>query len=167
MKNLKMISYLSLICLNLNVLWAQQVIRPELPKKIILKLVRAIPDGFETYSLTNHNGREMVLVCAKNRVYDNNADAFLEYRNFYNEIAGHFKIEKNEVCKDMAKFIEQAHYGIDDNRPFILTLNVEKMIVEKIVYPMINPLADKGDINDLFPKKQKLDFPKPTQIFLK
>ena len=68
-------------------LQAQEVVRPVLPKKIILKIVRAIPDGFETYSLTNHNGREMVLVCAQNRVYENNPQAFVEYRNFFNEIA--------------------------------------------------------------------------------
>lgn len=161
---------LSCLCLFFTVthsLNAQEVIRPALPKKIVLKIVRAIPDGFETYSLTNHNGREMVLVCAQNRVYENNPNAFIEYRNFFNEIAGQFKIEKNLVCKDMAKFIEQAHHGIDQTRPFVISLNVEKMSVEKIVYPMINPLADKGDINDLYPKKQKLDFPKPEFNYLK
>ena len=44
-----------------------ELIKPRFPKKIILKIVRVILDGFETISLTNHSGREMTLVCANNR----------------------------------------------------------------------------------------------------
>lgn len=142
-----------------------EVIKPVFKEKIVLKIVRAIPDSFETYSMTNYNGREMMLVCAKNRVYDNNPKAMIEYRNFYNEIAGNFTIESNEVCKDIAKFIERAHYGIDEQRPFIFTLNTKTMSVEKIVYPHIDPMNDNGDVKDLFPKKEVRDFPKP-QVFL-
>ena len=142
------------------------VIKPVTKEKIILRIVRAIPDSFEAYSLTNHNGREMMLVCAKNRVYDNNPKAMIEYRNFYNEIAGNFTIESNVVCKDMAKFIESAHYGIDEQRPFIITLDTTKMSVEKIVYPRIDPMNDTGDIKDLFPKKSIQAFPRPSMQLL-
>ena len=77
----------------------------------------------------------MTLVCAENRFYENNKDAFIEYRNFYNEPAGRFTIESNIICKDMATFIDRAHAAVDDERPFIITLNKKTMSVEKIVYP--------------------------------
>ncbi len=144
---------------------ALEVIKPVTKEKIILKIVRAIPDSFEAYSLTNHNGREMMLVCAKNRVYDNNPQAMIEYRNFYNEKAGNFIIESNVICKDMARFIEQAHYGIDEQRPFLITLNTHKMSVEKIVYPRIDPMSDSGDEKDLYPKKEVRQFPRPNVNF--
>ena len=142
-----------------------EVIKPVFKPNIILKIVRAIPEGFETYALTNSNGREMTLVCAHNRVYENNPKALIEYRNFYNLIAGNFTIESNSVCKDMAKFIESAHYGIDDNRFFVITLSTEKMTVEKIVYPKIDRFSDKGNEQDLYPKKEIRDFIKPEIYF--
>jgi hypothetical protein len=146
---------------------ALEVIRPVVREKIVLHIVRAIPDSFETYSLTNNNGREMTLVCAHNRVYDDNARALIEYRNFYNEEAGRFSIESDSICKEMGKFIEQAHSAIDEQRPFVITLNVKKMSVEKIVYPRVDPYADTGDIQDLMPKKEKRDFPRPETYYLK
>lgn len=146
--------------------FALEVVKPVYKEKIVLKIVRAIPDSFETYALTNHNGREMVLVCAKNRFYENNPKAMIEYRNFYNEKAGNFIIESDAVCKDMAKFIEQAHYGIDEQRPFIINLSTSKMQVEKIVYPRIDPMSDSGDEKDLYPKKEVRDFPRPTSMLL-
>ena len=145
----------------LNSQAAIQVIKPEFKQKMLLRIVRVIPDGMETYSLSNSNGREMTLVCAKNRFYENNAQAFIEYRNFYNESAGKFIIESNEICQDMAKFIEQAHSAVDENRPFLITLNRTTSSVEKIVYPRVDPLADKGDINDLYLKKDVLLTPRP------
>ncbi len=145
---------------------AIEVIRPVFKEKIILKIVRAIPDSFESYSLTNSNGREMMLVCAQNRVYDNNPKAFIEYRNFYNLIAGNFTIESNQICKDMAKFIESAHYGVDDNKPFIITLNTQKMTVDKIVYPKIDTMAQDGDEQDLLPKKDIRAFKKPDMNYV-
>lgn len=48
------------------------VVRPKFKGIIQLKIVRAIPESIETYSLTNHNGREMTLVCAQNNAYENN-----------------------------------------------------------------------------------------------
>lgn len=145
-------------------LHALEVIKPVFKKELILKIVRAIPDGFETYSLTNQNGREMTLVCAKNKFYENNPQAYIEYKNFYNLNAGNFIIDSNTVCKDMGKFIEAAHYGIDEQRPFIISLNTASMKVEKIVYPRINPLDDKGDEKDLYPKKEKRDFIRPEVL---
>ncbi len=142
-----------------------EVIKPVYKEKIILRIVRAIPDSFEAYSLTNHNGREMMLVCAKNRVYDNNPKAMIEYRNFYNERAGNFTIESDVICKDMGRFIEQAHYGIDEQRPFIIHLDTTKMSVEKIVYPRIDPMSDSGDEKDLYPKKEIRSFPRPTMYY--
>lgn len=141
---------------------AIEVVKHEFKEKLILKIVRVTPDGFEEYSLSNHNGREMTLVCAKNRFHDNNPKAFIEYRNFLNEPAGQFTIESNEVCKDMAKFIEQAHAAVDEERPFIITLNKRTKLVEKIIYPNVDPLSDKGRINDLYLKKDILLTPRPT-----
>ena len=132
--------------------FALEVIRPQHSEKILLKIVRAQPDSFETYTLTNHNGREMDLVCAKNRVHDNNPKAFIRYRNYYNEIAGDFTIDDDGVCKEMGKFIETSSYGIDEQRPFLILLSTKKMNVEKIKYPNIDPYADKGDVKDLLPK---------------
>lgn len=157
----KILAVISLLPLT-NTQAAIQVIKPEFKEKMVLKIVRVIPDGMETYSLSNYNGREMTLVCAKNRFYENNKHAFIEYRNFYNEPAGKFIIESNEICKDMANFIEQAHAAVDERRPFVITLNRKEMMVEKIVYPKVDPLADKGDINDLYLKKNILLTPRPT-----
>jgi len=141
---------------------ALEVIKREYKERILLKIVRVTPDSFETYSLANHNGREMTLVCAQNRFYENNKKAFIEYRNFYNEPAGQFLIESNEVCKDMAKFIERAHAAVDEERPFIITLNKKTQLVEKIVFPDVDPLSDRGRIKDLFSKKEILLNPRPT-----
>ncbi len=138
-----------------------EVVKREFKEKIILKIVRVMPDSFEEYSLSNHNGREMTLVCANNRVNDNNPKAFIEYRNYYNEPAGHFTIESNEVCKDMALFIEQAHSAVDEERPFIITLNKRTKMVEKIIYPNVDPLEDNGNVKDLYLKKNILLTPKP------
>ena len=147
--------------------YSLEVIKPVFKEKIVLTIVRAIPDSFEAYSLTNINGREMILVCANNRVYDNNPTAMIEYRNFYNEVAGNFKIESNKICKEMGKFIEAAHYGIDEQRPFVITLNTSTMSVEKIVYPKINPMSDRGDVSDLLPKKEIRDFKRPDFYLIK
>ena len=139
-----------------------EVVKYEFKEKIILKIVRVIPDSFEEYSLSNHNGREMTLVCAKNRVHDNNPKAFIEYRNYYNEPAGKFTIESNQVCLDMANFIEQAHSAVDEERPFIITLNRITKNVEKIIYPNVDPLADRGNVKDLYLKKNVLLTPRPV-----
>jgi hypothetical protein len=128
---------------------ALEVIRPVYDKDIILRIVAVEPDSFETYLLTNHNGRVMTLVCARNVVYDNNPKAFIEYRNFYNEIAGQFAIESNQACKDLGRFIEQSHFGVTPARPFVFVLNRKTGQVSKIVYPKIDPLADDGDEEDL------------------
>ena len=143
-------------------IFALEVIKPVSKKSIILKIVRAIPDGFETISLTNHNGREMTLVCANNRAYEFNKTAMIEYRNFYNEHAGNFTIDGNQNCLELARFIERTHHAIDEERPFIITLNTQKMSVEKIVYPNLDQYSDKGNIKDLFPKSDIRDFKKPT-----
>ncbi len=163
---MKFILYILFLISFTSVSHALEVIKPVFKTKIVLRIVRAIPDSFEAYSLTNANGREMMLVCAKNRVYDNNPKAMIEYRNFYNLIAGYFTIEENQVCKDMAKFIESAHYGVDQNKPFIITLDTQKMRVDKIVYPKIDPYADDGDEQDLLPKKDILAFGRPEMILL-
>lgn len=131
---------------------AVEVIRPEFGGKIELKIVRAEPDSFETYTLMNHNGREMTLVCANNRVYDHNPKAFIEYRNFYNVIAGNFEISSDRVCKEMGRFIEAAQYGISEEKPFIITLDKKNLKVEKIVYPKIDQFDDQGNVDDLLPK---------------
>ena len=153
-----LLSFLFFISINVH---AIEVVKRGFKEKLILKIVRVIPDGFEEYSLSNHNGREMTLVCAHNRFHGNNPKAFILYRNFYNEPAGNFVIENNEVCEDMAKFIEQAHSAVDESRPFIITLNKKLKIVEKIIYPIVDPLADEGNINDLYLKKEVLQFPNP------
>lgn len=131
---------------------ALEVVKYEPTKHIQLKIVRADPESFETYSLMNHNGREMTLVCANNRVYDNNPKAFIEYRNFYNELVGNFTIESNQVCLDMGRFIENVHSAISEEHPFVINLNVKNGKVEKIVYPKVDPFTDKGDVKDLLPK---------------
>lgn len=132
--------------------YALEIIKKEFRTEIQLKIVKAGPDSFETYSLINHNGKEMILVCANNRVYDNNKKPFIEYRNFYNEIAGNFELESNEACLDMGKFIESAHYAISEEKPFLITLSVKNLKVKKIEYPGIDSFADEGELKDLLPK---------------
>ena len=132
--------------------FAIEVVKYEFKPKLILKIVRVVPDEFETYKLTNNNGRDMTMVCAKNRFYENNPHAYIEYRNFYNESAGKFIIENNEFCKDLATFIEQASAAVDEARPFVITLNKRTKLVDKIVYPKVDPLTDSGLISDLYLK---------------
>lgn len=132
--------------------FALEVIKFEHKSKLELKIIRAEPESFETYSLINHNGREMILVCANNRVYDDNKKAFIEYRNFYNEIAGNFELESNQVCLDIGKFIESAAAGVSEEKPFLITLNTKNLKVEKVEFPKIDPFADEGDVKDLLPR---------------
>lgn len=131
-----------------------EVIKPDYSdKKIYLNIIRVVPDSFETYTLTNSNLREMQLVCAENRVYENNKLAFIEYRNFYDEKAARFTISHNSVCKDLARFIEQAHFAVTEEKPIKFILSRKTMEVATLIYPDIDPLADDGDVNDLLPKK--------------
>lgn len=132
--------------------FALEVVKPEYHKTIELKIVRAEPESFETYSLINHNGREMTLICAKNKVYDENPKAMIEYRNYYNVIVGYFTIEDNEVCKDMGRFIEAASSGISDSKPYLISLNTKTQKVDKIFYPKIDIYDDEGTFEDLLPK---------------
>lgn len=131
---------------------ALEVVKPEYNKTIELKIVRAEPESFETYSLINHNGREMILICAGNKVYDENPKAMIEYRNYYNVIVGYFTLEDNNVCKDMGRFIEAGSFGISEAKPFLITLNPKSQKVDKIVYPKINIYDDEGTFEDLLPK---------------
>jgi hypothetical protein len=125
-------------------------------KKIFLNIIRAYPSSWETYTLINQNSREMTLVCSENRVYDNNPLPFIEYRNFYNEAAARFTLPSNEICLNLGRFIEQSHMGIDEESPFLITLSRNNMQVERIIYPNIDPLDDRGDINDLLPKRRTI-----------
>ncbi len=134
--------------------FALEVVRPEYKDKIHLRIIRAEPDSFETYTLLNYNGREMTLVCANNRVYDNNPQPIIRYRNFFGEEVGDFQLESEQVCREMGKFIESASFGIDEKRPFLITLSTKHLNVEKIEYPNVDPYSDDGNINDLLPKKK-------------
>jgi hypothetical protein len=167
---MKLLVLLSLISMTQIKVHALEVVKPEHNKSIELKIVRAEPESFETYSLMNHNGREMILICAKNRVYDDNAKAMIEYRNYYNVIVGYFTIEDDNVCKDMGRFIEAASSGISESKPFLISLNPKTQKVDKIVYPKINIYDDEGTYEDLLPKapvfvKEKVE--KPIKPLLK
>lgn len=133
--------------------YALEVVRPETRSKLQLRIVRADPDSFGTYSLMNHNGREMILVCANNHFWDNNPKAMIEYRNYYNVIVGYFTLADNKACLEMGKFIEAGSMGVDEQRPFIIDLDIKVMKVKKIVYPKIDPFDDEGKIEDLLPRK--------------
>jgi hypothetical protein len=147
--------YLILFLFSITAKANFEVVKPDFShKKLLLNIIRAYPDSWETYKLVNHNSREMTLVCAKNRVYDNNSLPFIEYRNFHNEIAARFTLPSNEVCLNLGKFVENIHMGISEKNPFLITLSRSNMQVERIVYPNIDPLDDTGDINDLLPKKR-------------
>lgn len=141
-----------LLILSFNAL-ALEVVRPAFESQLVLKIIRVSPDEFGTYALTNHNYREMTLTCADNIAYDHNKKPILEYRNYYNEIAGRFTFDDDRACQDMARFIETVSAAVNEERPFIITLNKKTLKVEKIVYPRIDEFADDGDIADLLPKK--------------
>lgn len=145
--------FLLFLLLNFAPSEALEVIKPQYETIISLKIIRAEPDSFETYALTNHNGREMVLICAKNRVYDENKKAMIEYRNYYNVIVGYFTLENNQACKDMGRFIEASSAGISEEKPFVINLNTKTMKVDTIRYPQINIFVDEGKIEDLLPKR--------------
>ena len=134
---------------------ALEVIKPAYEKDIVLRIVAVEPDSFETYLLTNHNGRVMTLVCARNVVYDTNPKAFIEYRNFFNEIAENFTIEIDKACKDLGRFIETSQYGVSWEKPFVITLNRKSRKVTKVIYPNVDPLADEGEESDLLTPMNK------------
>lgn len=148
-----MISYLASL-LMISSAYALEVIRPIYKNKIHLKVIRAEADSFSTYNLMNHNGREMLLVCSNNRVYDNNPLPIIKYRNFFGEEAGDFILESEEVCQEMGRLIEKASFGIDERRPFLITLSTKDQRVERIVYPSVDPYSDTGEIEDLLPKER-------------
>lgn len=142
----------SLVC-SFN-LYGANIIRPDFSaKNIELHIIRAYPDSYDTYALMHRNGRVMSLVCQENPVYEHNKRAFIEYRNYYNEVAGRFYLATNKECRDLAKFIESAHMMIDEERSFHISLNRKKMQVEQIVYPAFDPMTDTGSYADLMPKK--------------
>jgi hypothetical protein len=130
-----------------------EVIKPDYShKSITLKIIRAYPGGLGTYTLINHNSREMSLVCAGNRFYGDNPKPVIEYRNFYNERVADFTIASNKVCFEMGKFIEAGHMAIDEETPFIIELDRKNASVTKIVYPKVDVLSDTGEMKDLMPK---------------
>lgn len=132
-----------------------EIIKPDYTDKdIYLNIVRAFPASWETYTLVNSNSREMMLVCANNRIFDNNKLPFLEYRNFYNVKVARFTLPNDKICQDLARFIEASHMAIDEEQGFKITLSRKNMSIKKIVYPSIDPFSDKGDFEDLFHKKQ-------------
>lgn len=145
-----------LLLLQMITAHALEVIRPEVRTKIQLRIVRVEPESFETYSLINHNGREMILICADNRVYDNNPKAMIEYRNYHNMIAGYFTLSDNKACLDMGAFIEAGNMGVDETKPFIIDIDLRKMAVERIVYPKLDIFDDEGKVEELLPKKPGL-----------
>ena len=159
--------YLLIVFSFLNA-YAMKVVKYESNRQIELRIVRAEPDSYGTYALMNHNGREMILVCANNIFYDKNPKAFIEYRNYYNEIVANFTLETNKACEEMGKFIENIHSAISEEHPFVIQLSTKNLKVEKIVYPKIDPFSDEGDVTDLLPKKPifvnspKLDMKKKT-----
>lgn len=143
--------------------------KPGFRKTIQLRIIRAEPDSFETYNLMNANGREMMLVCSHNRVYDDNLKAFIRYRNFFNEEVGDFIIQDNQVCREMGRFIENISLGVDDEHPFLITLSTDGMKVQKIVYPNLDIFTDDGTLQQLLPKaptpvKSKA---KPNEVLVK
>lgn len=151
--------FAALAILSLSLLAGEFAVeRPVYKGKIKLAIVRAYPDSFETYRFTNHNGREMTLVCARNRAYDDNAKAFLEYRNFYNSKI-RFTLPSDQACKELGRFIERVHPAIDEDRPLLMELDKESVSIAKIVYPNIDPYTDRGELEDLLPKKKVRVFP--------
>jgi hypothetical protein len=147
--------YVLLFFISLSVKADFEVIKPDFShKKINLTIIQAYPDSWQTYKLVNHNSRVMTLVCRNNRVYGNNTLPFIEYRNFYNEIAARFTFPSNKVCLDLGEFIENIHMGISQSNPLEILLTRKNLQVARIIYPNIDPLDDTGDISDLFPKKK-------------
>lgn len=127
--------------------------RPVFEASIKIRFVRAAPDSFETYRLVNDRGLVMQLVCARNRAYDDNKLPFLEYRNFYGEVA-RFEFSSDKACKALGRFIELAHAGIDEDEPLLMELQREEAVVTKISYPNLDPFATDGELEDLLPRKK-------------
>jgi len=135
--------------------YALEIIRPDYTDKDIhLNIVRAYPASWETFTLVNSNSREMMLVCANNRIFDHNKRPFIEYRNYYDVKVARFSLPNDKVCQDLSRFIEAAHMSIDEDDGFKIVLSRKDMSVKQIVYPNIDPFSDTGEFEDLFHKKQ-------------
>lgn len=130
-----------------------EVYKHEFPSKMRINFIRAQVDEMSTYKLTSTNGRDMFLVCSKNRFYDNNELPFLEYRNFYNQKVARFDISDNRICLDLGRFIEAVDMGINEKKYFSFDINTQELTVDKIIYPAINPFLETGSIDGLLPKK--------------
>lgn len=146
-------------------LFAQEVVKPSFNSKINLKIIRVMPESFDTYSLVNENGIEMTLVCADNTYYGKNKQAFIEYKNYYNERVGNFTFKNNSACLDFANFIKGAHAAVDEERFFQIELSKQEMQVKKITYPNVDEYITKGEQRDLLPKKEKRLFPQADMIY--
>lgn len=148
--NLKMI-ILTVILLTTST-YALEVIYPDFKDEINLTIVRARPDGLNTYSLTNINSRKMDLACDNNRFDKENDKSFIRYRNFYNVEVADFIIPDRRACHRLKDFIEAVHYGIDIDSPIKIKLSRKSKRVTHIIYPNLDPFADYGDVMDLFKK---------------
>jgi hypothetical protein len=157
---LLLLYFISLNLISSNV-EALEVIKMEHARKYLdLNIIRVDVSSFGAYTLTNHNLIEMTLVCANNVVYDYNKTAIIRYRNFYNLPVFDFKIESNTACQEMGRFIESTFMAVDEERPFLIRLNIKTGMVDKIIYPNIDRFTDDGEIEDLLPKKRLLLAPK-------
>ena len=134
---------------------ALEIIKPDFHTGTIhLKIIRSIPDSFQSYTLIHQNAREMDLTCSHNKIFDNNPQPLLRYRNFYNTGYIDFILPNEQACQDLVKFIELAHFGIDEQHPLLIDLDKRTKEVSKIIYPNIDPYLDQGDLNHLLPKKR-------------
>jgi hypothetical protein len=145
-----------ILLLSFNV-YALEVIKPKFNEKMELKIVRVETDSFSTYLLITKSLTELTLVCANNTAYDHNSRAFIEFRNYYREVAGNFIIESNDVCLELGRFIESTQSGVTAENPFIITLDRKKMKVKKIVYPNLDPFALDSEV-----ESEVKEFQRPT-----
>jgi|GEM_PF-4039480 len=133
--------------------FALEVVKFKRIQPIKLTFIRANIGTFGTWTLTNTKGVEMELVCAKNKYFDNSSHAFLEYKNFYRQVAGKFQITPNSVCKELYQYFKKVYGVISQENPFTFELDPQKKTVYKITYPKIDEFANDGFLEDLLPRK--------------
>lgn len=144
---------LLLLFISFNV-FSLEVIRPDyFSGDIKLTFVRAVYDSYETIRFTEKNGREMQLVCAKNRAYGSSPEAFLEFRNFYGANYTRFKFDSDELCRELVAYVANVSGVVNEEKPFKMILNRKDHRVASVTYPSIDPYSMTGELSDLLRKE--------------
>lgn len=120
-------------------------------KQIEVKIVKAAtqsdylsPLATAVFDLVSENGSTHTLVCSEKIIKTQKTKrSYLNYQNIAHVSVGEFEVTDQQLCGQVARFMEGVFEFIDEDFPMILELSIEKMEVEKIILPDLDPFLDR------------------------